>query len=135
MNYRKILLVLLIGISAFFQETVIAKSLYPRKKLDLDIVFIGNSITQGSKLDHPEHDAAPVVAARYLRKKTEFSSVSFIIQGRSGFTSVDFLPSTPAFSKVVDATKQLHSNPAHLLIFSIKLIIIKNIIVLEYQEI
>ena len=56
-----------------------------------------------------------------LRKKTGINSVQFSNQGRSGFTTVNYLPDSPTFAEVIQATKLLHTNPEHTLIFSIKL--------------
>ena len=90
-------------------------------KLDLDIVYIGNSITYGANLENPKKDAPPVIASEILRKMTGINSVSFSNQGRSGFTTVNYLPSSATFAEVIQATRQLHTNPKHILIFSIKL--------------
>lgn len=91
------------------------------KKLNLDIIFIGNSITYGANLDNPSQDAPPVVASEYLRHKKGVSSVSFSNQGRCGNTTLDFMPSTTTFNDVLKAVKALHIDPAHLLIFSFSL--------------
>lgn len=39
------------------------------KKIDLDVVFIGNRITYGTNLDNPKQDAPPVIALRFFAKK------------------------------------------------------------------
>lgn len=103
-----------------FQLTGTAKN--PNgKKLDLDIVFIGNSITYGANLENPKQDAPPVIASEILRGKDEINSVQFSNQGRSGFTTVNYLPDSPTYGEVIQATKLLHTNLEHTLIFSIKL--------------
>jgi lysophospholipase L1-like esterase len=89
--------------------------------LDLDIVFIGNSITYGANLENPKQEAPPVIASEILRKKSGINSVQFSNQGRSGYTTVNYLPDSPTFDEVIQATKQLHTNPDHVLVFSIKL--------------
>ncbi len=91
------------------------------KQLDLDVVYIGNSITYGANLERPKQDAPPVVASELLKKKPGIHSVSFSNQGWSGYTTVNYLPASSTFAEVVQATRQLHSDPAHVLIFSIKL--------------
>lgn len=91
------------------------------KMLNVDIVFIGNSITYGANLDHPDQDAPPVIASEYLRHKKRINTVSFTNQGRCGNTTLDFMPSTSTFADVQEAIKELHSDPAHLLVFSISL--------------
>lgn len=91
------------------------------KKLNLDVIFIGNSITYGANLDHPDQDAPPVIASEYLRHKKGINSVSFSNQGRSGCTTLDFLPTTVIFTDVVKAVKKIHVDPTHLLVFSFSL--------------
>jgi lysophospholipase L1-like esterase len=90
-------------------------------KADLDIVYIGNSVTYGATLDNPAQDAPPVIASNLLEQKKDIHSVSFSNQGRSGFTTVNYLPGGDTFSEVVNATRKLHANPSHTLIFSILL--------------
>jgi len=90
-------------------------------KLNPDIVFIGNSITYGANLDNPGHDAPPVIASEYLRHKKRINSVSYSNQGRSGCTTLDFLPTTVIFNDVVIAIKKLHVDSTHLLVFSFSL--------------
>ena len=52
----------------------------------------------------------------------EVGEVEFINQGRSGFTTVDYLPSKGgALEEVIKATHQLHKDNQRLLIFSISL--------------
>jgi len=91
------------------------------QKRDLNIVYIGNSITHGVQLDTPETQAPPAVASAYLRQQPGIGSVEFSNQGVSGFTTVDFLPSTnTVFNKVEQAARSFQNTQA-LLIFSIKL--------------
>jgi len=87
----------------------------------LDIVFIGNSITYGANLENPRQYAPPVIAFELLHEKSGINSVQFANQGRSGFTTVNYLPESPTFSEVVDASRQLHNNPEHELIFRLNL--------------
>ena len=88
---------------------------------DLNIVFIGNSITHGAGLNDAQKQAPPVEACTYLRKKPGIGIVTFSNQGYSGFTTVDFLPATQtAFLKVEQAAKAF-TNKQALLIFSLKL--------------
>jgi lysophospholipase L1-like esterase len=88
---------------------------------NLNIVFIGNSITHGAGLANPETQAPPVIAAQYLRKQKNTGNVKFSNQGYSGYTTVDFLPATnKVFNKVEQAAKAFADKSA-LLIFSIKL--------------
>ena len=47
------------------------------EKKNLNIVFIGNSITQGALLENPQHDAPPVKAALYCasNRLSELSAI------------------------------------------------------------
>ncbi len=47
----------------------------------MNIVFIGNSITQGALIATPSHDAPPVKAALYLTKQPSVTSVKYSNQG------------------------------------------------------
>lgn len=89
-------------------------------KRNLNIVFIGNSITQGAQLANPAAEAPPATAVAYLQKQKNLDTVSFSNQGHSGYTTLDFLPGTGTFAKVEEAANAFtHKNA--LLIFSIKL--------------
>lgn len=120
MNRNRLSGIFFLCLITLFQLTVTAKNSNGKKR-DLDIVFIGNSITYGANLENPKQDAPPVVASELLRKKDGINSVQFSNQGRSGFTTLNYLPNSPTFAEVVQATKLLHANQEHTLIFSIKL--------------
>lgn len=120
MNRTKFIVALFV-VAVIFRFAVHAQNYPSQKKLDLDIVYIGNSITYGANLENPKQDAPPVIASEYLRKKEGINSVSFSNQGRSGFTTVNYLPESGTFAEVVQATRKLHTNPIHSLVFSIKL--------------
>jgi lysophospholipase L1-like esterase len=92
------------------------------KKLNVDIVFIGNSITEGAQLSNPADEAPPATASYYLRNQKRIESAEFINQGRSGFTTVDYLPSPAGtLTEVIAATNRLHKDGHRILIFSISL--------------
>jgi lysophospholipase L1-like esterase len=96
--------------------------LMAQKKIatNLNIVFIGNSITHGALLNDPVTQAPPAMAAAYLERQSGIGKVSISNQGVSGFTSVDFLPSTAtAFNKVAAAAKGYMADETAVLIFSI----------------
>jgi lysophospholipase L1-like esterase len=122
MNTQKLSLsyIPIIFLLVFFQLKLDAQAF--EGKQNLDIVFIGNSITFGSLLEKPLIEAPPVIASDYLRQQPGIGEVAFINQGRSGFTTVDFLPSiVGALVEVMDATHQLHKDNHRLLVFSISL--------------
>ncbi|MDF2434278.1 MAG: hypothetical protein JWP44_3909 [Mucilaginibacter sp.] len=91
------------------------------QKQNLNIVFIGNSITQGAGLNNPQTDAPPVIACEYLRKQANIGTVQYSNQGYSGFTTVDFLPSTATAFNKVEAAAHAFIDKQGLLVFSIKL--------------
>ncbi|PWK70869.1 lysophospholipase L1-like esterase [Mucilaginibacter oryzae] len=98
-----------------------ASSVYGQhKKPDINIVFIGNSITQGAQLSDPATEAPPATTVAYLQKQKNLGAINFSNQGHSGYTTLDFLPGTDTFAKVEEAANSFADKNA-LLIFSIKL--------------
>lgn len=100
---------------------VVAKAILPKHSFPkpatgakLDIVFIGNSITEGTYLQSPP----PTHTAMYL------DSLGYDVQysncGISGFTTVNFQPGGKAFEKIIIAADSLYKGDEQL-IFSIKL--------------
>jgi len=87
---------------------------------NLNIVFIGNSITYGANLDSPKTQAPPVVAAKYLSGRKGIGKVNYSNQGHSGYTTLDFALHTVGFEQVENAARAFHDQNA-LLIFSIDL--------------
>lgn len=108
--YLILVAALLISISSFGQA----------KKPNLNVVFIGNSITQGVQLQDPAKEAPPATAIAWLRQQRNLGTVEFSNQGHSGYTTLDFLPGTGTFAKVEDAANTFTDKDA-LLIFSMKL--------------
>ena len=89
---------------------------------NLDIVYIGNSITQGVQLAVPAEEAPPACATKYIRTLKGVMSVNFLNRGRSGYTTVNFLPTAEGeLSKVIAAVKSFHTDNTRLLVFSISL--------------
>jgi len=89
-------------------------------KRNLNIVFIGNSITQGVQLANVV-EAPPANAVTHLLKQKGIGDVKFSNQGHSGYTTFDFLPSeTRTFTKIEEAANAFTDKEA-LLIFSVKL--------------
>jgi len=88
----------------------------------LNIVYIGNSITQGVQIEEPKRNAPPVKASVYLHKQEDVGEVKFSNQGVSGSTTVDFLPQNNIlFPKVKEAADLLKEDTWATLIFSIML--------------
>lgn len=79
------------------------------------IVFIGNSITCGALQADPERTAPPVVAAEYVARLLG-AEVAFRNCGRSGATTVDFLPERDAdFRRVAEAVAELQAEEGEAL--------------------
>lgn len=108
----------LLAATLLFLASTIA--LAQHKKNALNIVFIGNSITQGAQLADAATEAPPVTAVAYLQKQKNLETVNFSNQGHSGYTTLDFQPGTDTFTKVEEAASAFANKDA-LLIFSIKL--------------
>jgi len=88
----------------------------------LDIAYIGNSITQGVQLGDQDEESPPAWATKYIRTLKGVESVRFLNRGRSGYTTVNFLPTPEGeLSKVISAVKDFHSDNSRQLVFSISL--------------
>ena len=73
---------------------------------DLHVVFIGNSITQGVQLKDAKTEAPPAQAALFLQEQVK-GTVEFRNCGRSGRTTLNFLPVTDTeFPKVLAAADE-----------------------------
>ncbi len=91
-----------------------------QQKTNLSIVFIGNSITQGKGgergLPPPTH------AINYLKEQKRIGDVAFVNVGRSGSTTVDWLPASEKFFVLATkAADSLYALKDHQLLFSMKL--------------
>lgn len=105
-------------LAAFYFLSVSAQS----EGRNFDIVFIGNSITQGVQLENPDESAPPAFANAHMRSLKGITSSRFLNRGRSGYTTINFLPwGEGEFSKVVAATKEFHTDNTRQLVFSISL--------------
>lgn len=85
-----------------------------------NIIYIGNSITYGALHADRNLTAPPVVATEYVAKKMK-GEVKFNNCGRSGATTVDFLPALKRdFRRVEKAVAALGENDAQF-VFSVML--------------
>jgi lysophospholipase L1-like esterase len=109
--YLFFIVILLFNISYAFAQD---------KKQNINLVFIGNSITEGAQLNDRATEAPPAIAAAWLHKQPNLGTVEFSNQGHSGYTTLDFLPGTGTFAKVEEAANAFTDKEA-LLIFSVKL--------------
>jgi lysophospholipase L1-like esterase len=113
MNLRKSSVLLLVTV-LFNSMAVFAQ------KRDINIVFIGNSITYGAGLPDRNTQAPPVICANYLKKQSYIGAVDISNQGHSGYTTLDWLPGTRAFTDAETAARAFTNQQAQLL-FSIKI--------------
>lgn len=92
-----------------------------RKAKTCNLIFIGNSITQGALHAEPAKTAPPVFAAEYAERMLG-ADVNFRNCGRSGATTVDFLPERNAdFKRVEQAIAELKAISYEPIVFSIML--------------
>src|ERR1700748_363887 len=118
MKYHRKANILLLWTIAFVLSIASGSAQSPKK--DLNIVFIGDSITYGADLEHPEMEAPPVIVAKNWSQQGPIGAIAFSNQGHSGFTTLDFLPNTAAFRSAEGAARAFTNKDA-LLIFSIDL--------------
>lgn len=100
--------------------TAIISILACNAKTNVNIVFIGNRITEGALLDNPDTQSPPAQAVRFIQNNTD-TEVRFINCGYGGRTTVDFLPDTGfIFGKVTEASDGLAAHQG-MMVFSISL--------------
>jgi lysophospholipase L1-like esterase len=88
----------------------------------VNIVFIGDSITQGVGVPDAGTQAAPVIAAQELQKQLgDAYTVYFSNQGHAGHTTVDFLPGGGDFTQAEGAARDLQARHRGQLVFSVML--------------
>ena len=110
MNFKKILY------PGFLMILALSFSLSVKQRVN--IVFIGDSITQGEE----GVKSSPDFAIAFLKQQLGNDQVKFSNQGVSGCTTVDFLPSTAThFREVVKAADSFYEDKDATLIFSIML--------------
>jgi lysophospholipase L1-like esterase len=101
---------------------VVFSAFIPAPGKHLQVVFMGDSITEGTAMANPAKDAPGVYAAALLRAMPGVASVDQANLGYSGHTTVDFLPATHSdFDSTVAAVQHFKTSPEALLIFSIML--------------
>lgn len=101
---------------------VMLTSFSGKKAEKLNIVFIGDSITEGSALSDPKTEATPIYVAKLLRDRKDIGTVNISNKGFSGHTTVDFLPAKNIdFPKVLQAADAFAQDQTAVLLFSIML--------------
>ncbi len=105
-----------------FQVYRAVKGVYDpiEKKANINLLFIGNSITYGAGLSNPAAQAPPAVCRSLVESATGVTT-NLYNGGHSGITTVGFLPGRDDFTKVVNAAKALRNNNGGLVYFSIML--------------
>lgn len=95
---------------------------YGAKPKNLNIVFIGNSISAGALLKDAAKECPPVKACEYLRGLEGIGEVVCENQAVSGQTTADFLPAFRSrYPRVIAAADKLAADRGALLVFSIML--------------
>lgn len=89
-------------------------------KANINLVFIGNSITAGATLSNAPTQAPPIVTQALVQQATGITT-NVYNGGHSGITTYGFLPGRNDFTKVTNAANALVKNNGGLLIFSIML--------------
>jgi len=90
-------------------------------KRTCNIIFIGNSITEGALHQEKDKTAPPVFAAHYVGRMLG-ADVTFRNCGRSGATTVDFLPERERdFKRVERAIADIQKQSYEPIVFSIML--------------
>ena len=86
-----------------------------------NVIYIGNSITAGAGHKESLKSAPPVISAQILEKKLG-KDVNFRNCGRSGATTLDFVPShNRDFKRVEKAIKEIQELSGEPIVFSIML--------------
>lgn len=101
---KRLILLALVACFAFSLD-VQAKRIDPEKGYNL--IYIGNSITYGALHADPKVTAPPVVATEYANKRLKCIK-GFTNCGRSGATTVDFLPALNRDFKRVERAVAKH---------------------------
>lgn len=100
------------------------------KKKTLRIVFIGDSITEGAAVADKERFTPPAAAVSALREMALIKNAEGFNMGKSGATTLDFLPGTAYFNGVIRAADDFKNQArlsgsgapkCNVLIFSIML--------------
>ena len=105
-------------IVAFALSSAVAQG---RKDSTCNLIFIGNSITEGVLHADKTKTAPPVLAAEMVGKMLS-TDINFRNCGRSGATTVDFLPSQERdFVRVEKAIKDIQAISYEPILFSIML--------------
>lgn len=88
----------------------------------LNIVYLGDSITQGVSLPDPDTQSPPATCTAFLRTHLGGASIHFANMGRNGHTTADFLPAAKTdFPQAEEAARRLQAIDKGAVLFSIML--------------
>ncbi|MCD7963467.1 MAG: GDSL-type esterase/lipase family protein [Rikenellaceae bacterium] len=117
-----IALIVLVGVSVFIfvllSVFTFAVAQTPNHGKNINIVYIGNSITQGVQLGGAEY-APPAIASGILSEYKGIASVDFYNNGVSGKTTFDHMPGTQYFKRTIENADGFYGNNNSQLVFSI----------------
>ncbi len=89
-------------------------------KDNINLLFIGNSITYGAGLGNPATEAPPAVCRSLIETATGVTT-NLYNGGHSGITTLGFMPGRDDFTRAVNAAKNFQKNNGGLIYFSIML--------------
>lgn len=90
------------------------------KKADINLLFIGNSITAGATLSNASTLAPPILCGKLVEQATGITT-NVYNGGHSGITTLGFLPGREDFKRVLAAAEAYKNNNGGLIYFSIML--------------
>lgn len=109
-------------VSSFCLLTAFASEAAGKRKKNVNVVFIGNSISAGAQLREPKTECPPAKACEYLRAQEGIGAVVCANQAVSGQTTADFLPAFASrYPRVIAAADKLATDRSALLVFSVML--------------
>ena len=89
-------------------------------KDNINLLFIGNSITAGATLSNSSSEAPPIVCGQLVGEATGVQT-NVYNGGHSGITTLGFLPGRDDFTRVMQAAKAYQRNNGGFIYFSIML--------------
>ena len=117
----KVLRYLLVALAALIGHAILpATAAVLESPKDINLLFIGNSITAGATLSNRSVEAPPIVCGELVKQATGITT-NVYNGGHSGITTYGFLPGTKDFTNVVNAAKAFQSSNGGKLYFSIML--------------
>lgn len=87
---------------------------------NINLLFIGNSITAGATLSSPSTQAPPIVCGQLVGQATGVQT-NVYNGGHSGITTFGFLPGRDDFTRMLAAARAFQKNNGGLIYFSIML--------------